>query len=86
MTCFVPGLAVQVDFILHGPATAAQIAQDALRQAGTQIAGFVAAFKPVLQTDDAMQTFLQGGVFITPMLFCLWWRRWLRMVDPVVRF
>ena len=67
--------AVQVDFFLHHPATATQIAQHALGQPLAQVMRLIATFQPVLQADLAMQAFMQGGPFIGQMLQGAgWWR------------
>lgn len=82
---FIPVQAVQVDFILNYPASAAQIAQDILGQSGAQIMRLVTALEAILQADVAVQAFVQGGLFVGKMLERAGWRWPFAVHDEVGR-
>ena len=77
--------AMQVDFILDHPAATAQVAQDRLRQAITQVGRLVAAFEAVLQRDWCMQAFMQHRPAVGQRLLRYRRRQRLAEDDPVTR-
>ena len=81
--CFVPGKAMQVEIVLHHPAAAAQIAQDAARKTVAVPCGFVATFQKQVQQGRAVQGFVQRRGFVKLTLARdRRWQRWFVM-NPV---